>query len=134
MFEELREMNKEICKKQEKICELRALAVSMTRPYNNDRVQSSSSDRLANITCKIIMLENELDAMIDAYADEKSKAKKRIYQVEREEWQDILYTHYIERKTFSEIASHRGVSVNSVKTLNNRALKCLKSIDETLNV
>ncbi len=131
MFDELREMNNEIRKKQERIDELRAMATSMTQPYDGVRVQTSPTDKLSTLMCKIIMLENELDGMIDDYADEKQKAKMRIFQVEREEWQDILYAHYIEQKTFKQIAKHRGVSVSSVKTLNNRAIKSLKSLDET---
>lgn len=131
MFDELRELNNEIRKKQEKLDELRALAVSMTRPYCNDRVQTSPTDRMSNIMCKIIMLENELDGMIDDYADEKQRAKLLIYQVEREEWQDILYAHYIEQRSLGDIAKHRGVSLSSIKTLNNRAIKCLRGLDET---
>lgn len=131
MFDELRELNKEIRNKQERLDELRALAMSMTTPYDRERVQTSPNDRLSNLMCKIIMLENEIDGMIDDYADEKQRAKMRIYQVQREEWQDILYSHYIEQKSFKEIAKHRGVSISSVKTLNNRAIKCLKRLDET---
>ena len=131
MFDELRELNNEIRKKQENLDELRAMATSMTVSYDKERVQTSPEDRLSNLMCKIIMLENEIDGLVDDYADEKQRAKLRIYQVEREEWQNVLYAHYIERKTFREIAKHRGVSVSSIKTLNNRAIKCLKSIDET---
>lgn len=134
MFDELREMNKEITEKQEKLAELRAMATSMTVSYDSERVQTSPQDRLSNIMCKIIMLENEIDGMIDDYITIKQQAKLRIYQVEREEWQDILYAHYIERKTFGEIARHRGVTVNSVKKLNGRAIKCLKSLDGTDNL
>ena len=134
MFDELRDMNNAIRKKQDKLDELRALATSMTRPYNNDRVQSSPSDRLSNLMCKIVMLEHEINGMIDDYADEKMRAKMRIHQIERGKWQDILYAHYIEQKSFVEIAKHEGVSVSSVKCLNNRAIKCLKALDETKNV
>ena len=131
MFDELRELNCEIRKKQERLDELRALATSMTRPYDGDRVQTSPTDRLSNLMCKIIMLENELDGMIDEYADEKRKAKLLIYQVEREEWQDILYAHYREQKSLSDIAKFRKVSLSAVKNLNSRALKCLRGIDGT---
>ena len=131
MFDELRELNNEIRKRQDRLDELRALATSMTQSYDRERVQTSPTDRLSNLMCKIIMLENEIDGMVDDYAAIKQQAKMRIYQVQREEWQDILYSHYIEQKSFKEIAKHRGVTVNSVKTLNNRAIKCLKSIDET---
>ena len=134
MFDELRDMNNEIRKKQEKLDEMRALATSMTQAYDNVRVQTSSSDRLSNLMCKIIMLENELDGMIDDYADEKERAKLRIYQVEREAWQDILYSHYIEHKSLGEIAKQTGKSLNSVRQLNSRAIKSLKAIDITKNL
>lgn len=134
MFDELREMNNEIREKQEKLAELRALAVSMTRPYTNDRIQTSPTDRMSNLMCKIITLENEIDGMIDIYADEKQRAKNRIFKVKRVEWQDILYVHYIEQVSLGDIAKTRGVSLNSIKNLNNRALKCLRGIDETEDV
>ena len=134
MFDELREMNDEIRKKQDKLGELRALATSMTRPYNNDRVQTSSSDRLSNLMCRIVLLENEIDGMIDDYADAKMRAKMRIHQVEREEYQEILYAHYIEFKSLATIAKQRKMSIDRVKKLNGKAIKSIKALDGTTKV
>lgn len=133
MYEELKELNEIIRRKQERIDELRAAAVSLSVPLDQ-RVQNSSEDRLANLMCKIIIAENELDGLIDDFADKKMKAKTEIFTLPREDWQDIVYMHYIEFKTFDDIAAvltkqkNHPVSVGAVKLKNNRALKCLKNI------
>jgi DNA-directed RNA polymerase specialized sigma subunit len=125
MYEELREMNNEIKRKQEYIAELRALATSMTMTLS-ERVQTSPEDRLSNLMCKIIMAENELDTMVDEFADLKVKTKSEIFTLPYEDWQDILYMHYIEFKPFSDIADIKNISINAVKKRNQRALKYLK--------
>lgn len=131
MYEELKELNEIIRRKQERIDELRAAAVSLSVPLDQ-RVQNSSEDRLANLMCKIIIAENELDGMIDDFADKKMKAKTEIFTLPREDWQDIVYMHYIEFKPMDEIAQilskreGRKISKDAVYMKNNRALKCLK--------
>lgn len=132
MFDELREMNELISRKQERIDELRSALTSIGISYSSDRVQTSLHDKMSDMMCKIIVMENELDAMIDDFSDMKSRAKRIIFTLSNEEWQDIIYTHYVEFKTFREIAEKKGVSVNSVLLKNNRALKVLKKhLDET---
>ena len=135
MFDELREMNELINRKQERIDELRAALTSIGVSYSSDRVQTSLSDKMSDMMCKIIVMENELDAMIDDFSDMKSRAKRIIFTLNNEEWQDIVYTHYVEFRTFREIADRKGVTLNSVLLKNNRALKVLKKhLDETRSV
>lgn len=125
MYEELRDINNEIKRKQEYIAELRAVATSMTM-HLSERVQTSPQDRLSNLMCKIIMAENELDAMIDEFSDLKTKSKSEIFTLPNEEWQDILYMHYIEFKSFADIADIKHLTINAVKKRNQRALKALR--------
>lgn len=131
MYEELKELNEIIRRKQERIDELRAAAVSLSVPLDQ-RVQNSSEDRLANLMCKIIIAENELDGMIDDFADKKMKAKTEIFTLPREDWQDIVYMHYIEFKPMDEVAQilskreGRKISKDAVYMKNNRAIKYLK--------
>lgn len=132
MFEDIRSINKEIRRKQEQLSELRTIVMSMSLPLT-EKVQTSPQDRLSNLVCKIIDLENELDCIVDNYADLKDAAKTQIFSLDNEEWQDIVYKHYIEHKSFREIAKEKGTTANSVKLKNNRAIKKLKCIiDETL--
>lgn len=125
MYDELRELNRIIKRKQERLDELRAAATSLSVPLGQ-RVQNSSEDRIANLMCKIIIAENELDQLIDDFADKKIRAKQEIFALPNEEWQEILYMHYIEFKQMDEIANIKGLSVQAAYMKQNRALKCLK--------
>lgn len=126
MFEELREMNKDIVAKQERIAELRAAMTSMTAPLG-EKVQSSPTDRLSNLLCKVVILENELDVMIDEYADLKAMITREIYTLDNEEWQDVLYSHYVQFKSWGEIAERKGSTVKAVVQKKKRAMKKLKN-------
>lgn len=131
MYDELKELNEIIRRKQERVDELRAAAVSLSVPMDQ-RVQNSGEDRLANLICKIIIAENELDELIDDFADKKLKAKQEIFTLPREDWQDIVYMHYIEFKAMDEIAQilskkkKHPISKDAVYMKNNRALKYLR--------
>lgn len=139
MYEELKELNDLIRRKQEKIDELRAAAVSLSVPMDQ-RVQNSSEDRLANLMCKIIIAENELDGLIDDFADKKMRAKTEIFTLPNDDWQDIVYMHYIEFKSMDEVAEilsdkhKRSISTEAVYMKNNRALKFLKKLKKTDNL
>lgn len=139
MYDELKELNNLIKHKQERLDELRAAAVSLSVPMDQ-RVQNSSEDRLANLMCKIIIAENELDEMIDDYADKKMRAKTEIFTLPNDDWQDIVYLHYIEFKSMDEVAEilsdkhKRSISTEAVYMKNNRALKFLKKLKKTDNL
>jgi len=139
MYEELKELNDLIRRKQEKIDELRAAAVSLSVPLDQ-RVQNSSEDRLANLMCKIIIAENELDGLIDDFADKKMRAKTEIFTLPNDDWQDIVYMHYIEFKSMDEVAEilsdkhKRLISTEAVYMKNNRALKFLKKLKKSDNL
>jgi len=127
MYDDLRELNHKIQRKQEHIDELRSALTSLSAPVGIV-VQSSHSDRIASLTCKVIMAEKQLDSMIDKYADMKRKAAKEIFSVKNEEYQEILYMHYIEYRSLGEIAQIKGKSTGAIKLMNNRAIKRLKKV------
>ena len=131
MYDDLRELNYTIQKKQEHIDELRAALTSLSAPIGVV-VQSSHSDRIASLTCKVIAEEKALDKLIDKYADMKHKAAKEIFTLKNEEWQEILFMHYLEYKSLGEIAAIKGKTAGAIKLMNNRALKKLKkTVDVT---
>ena len=133
MFDDIRDLNNAIKRKKERIEELRWKAVSTTMPLNADKIQSSGSkDRVGELMCKIIIMENELEEMHKEYEEMTGEAIRRIYSIGNDEWSDILYTHYIEFKSLQEIATTKGVSLNAIRSRNNRAIKKYKRIiDET---
>ena len=125
MFDELREMNNLINQKQLRLDELRARLTSMSIPIS-ERVQTSPCDFLPDLMCEIIIIENELNDMIDEYSRLKNEAKEKIFRLNTQEWQDIVYMHSIEFKTFREIAVKKGLSTNAVKQKYKRATKYMK--------
>lgn len=125
MFEELREMNDIIRRKQERIDELRSALTSTSAPLG-ERVQTSPTDKMSNLMCKIIVMENELEGMIDSYADMKAHAKDKIFSLDNEEWQDILYSKYVEFQSWGEIADRKGSTVKAVMQKKKRAMKKLR--------
>ena len=126
MFEELRDMNYEIQRKQEWIDTLRAKAESMTVSMG-ERVQTSVGDSLGDIMCKIMTLEEELTKMIDEYSDEKANVKKIIFSLDNEDWQDVLYSRYVEFQSWEMIAKRHHSSIKAVQQKKKRAMKKLKT-------
>ena len=127
MYEELKEMNLDIRKKQERIDELRT-ALTSTSMSLGDRVQTSPTDRMSKLMCEIIVLENELEGMIDEYADLKAMVKGEILSLDNEDWQDILYSRYVEFQSWSEIADRHDSTIKAVQQKKKRAMKKLKTL------
>jgi hypothetical protein len=133
MYEELRDMNNEIRKKTEKIAELRSALTSMGSTLG-EKVQTSPTDRLSSIMCRIIILEEEVNSMIDEYASLKAMVTGEIFKLENEDWQDILCGHYVEMKPWRVVTKELSVkngkeyTVKAVLRKKDRAIKQLKSI------
>lgn len=133
MFEELRDMDYEIRRRQDWIDTLRAKAESMTVSLG-EKVQTSMGDSLGDIMCKILILEEELNKMIDDYADLKSDVKNTIFKLENESWQDILCERYVEFMSWERIAKKHHSTVKAVQQKKKRAMKKLKSTISSENV
>ena len=127
MYEELRDMNIIIRKKQERIDKLRS-ALTSTSMSLGERVQTSPTDRMSKLMCEIIVLENELEGMIDEYADMKAMVKGEIFSLDNEDWQDILYYRYVEFQSWSEIADRHDSTIKAVQQKKKRAIKKLKTL------
>ena len=127
MYDEFYVIDRKIKHKKEYISELRARATSMTMSLG-DRVQTSADDRLSNIMCKIVTAEDELQAMYKDLRRQKKLAYKEIQRLNNEDWQDIVYLHYVELVPMVDIARMKGKSVGSMYMKNNRAVKKLKKL------
>ena len=125
LSEELREKNNLITEKQYRLEELRSRLTSMSVP-TQERVQTSPCDFLSNLICEIVTIENELNDMIDDYADAKDKVRRKIHLINNEDTQDILYMHYINFLSYRDIAERKGLSYASIKQRIIRAGKKLK--------
>ena len=121
---ELRRMNERIKNKMDQLDELKVLAEGVSSPKANpDVIQTSGTqDRMENIVVRIIDLENEVDALVDRYADKKAKLIRAIYRLPKERHQNILYERYILCMKISEIATQEQMLERSVKKAHAKAL------------
>ena len=90
---------------------------------NEDKVQSSSDkDKLGSAVAKIVDLENEINKAIDIYVDKKERIVSQIDSVKDIMEYQVLFSRYIEHKTFEQIAEDNDYSVRQILRIHGNAL------------
>lgn len=111
------------------VYQLRCLATSVTVPMGTEPVQTSGpSDKVGNITAKIVDLEAEINRMIDKFIDDKQERIKVIEQIDDELQYNILHKHYVQGKKFTEIAEEEHYSEVHISKQHQKALKKVQKI------
>lgn len=106
------------------ISELRELAYGISAITNKERIQSTPDyDRLGSAICKIEKMETQLDKMIDRYFDMKNTIIEQIGSIEDEIYYSILFSKYVEKKSFEKIADELQYSFRNTTRLHGRALQ-----------
>lgn len=117
-------LNRMINNKLTEIAQLRELSCSISAVKNEERVISSSDpDKIGATYAKIDEMERNLDRMIDEYIDKKNTIIGQIDSIENEDYYNVLFSRYIEKKTFEVIATEMNFSYRNVTRLHGRALK-----------
>jgi DNA-directed RNA polymerase specialized sigma subunit len=111
------------------VYQLRCLATSVTAPMGTEPVQTSGvSDKVGNITAKIVDLEAEINRMIDKFIDDKQERIKVIEQVNEPLQYNILHKHYVQGKKFREIAEEEHYTEVHISKQHQKALKKVQKI------
>jgi hypothetical protein len=111
------------------VYQLRCLATSVTAPMGTEPVQTSGvSDKVGNITAKIVDLEAEINRMIDKFIDDKQERIKVIEQIDDELQYTILHKHYVQGKKFSLIAEEEHYSTEWISKSHSKALAKVQRI------
>jgi pyruvate-formate lyase len=106
------------------ISQLRDLACSLQGVQSSERVQSTPNfDKIGTTYAKIDEMERNLDKLIDEYTDEKNKIIGMIDKMENEVYYEILFSKYVERKSFEKIAIDMNYSFRNVTRLHGKALQ-----------
>ena len=130
-LQQIQKDNKLIQNKCVEVYQLRCLATSVTAPMGTEPVQTSGvSDKVGNITAKIVDLECEINKMIDRFIDDKQERIKVIEQVENPLQYNILHSYYVQGKRFKEIAEEEHYSEVHI---NKQHQKALEKVQKTLN-
>ena len=117
-------LNRMINNKLSELAELKELSKSISAVSNKERVQTSmEQDKIGNTISKIDEMEREIDKMIDSYSDKRMHIIGQIDSMEDENSYDILFSRYIEKKTFEKIADTKNYSFRQITRLHGIALK-----------
>lgn len=110
--------------KLSELAELKELSKSISALTNKERVQTSMErDKIGNTLSKIDEMEREIDKMIDSYSDKRTHIIGQIDSMEDENSYDILFSRYIEKKTFEKMADTKNYSFRQIIRLHGIALK-----------
>lgn len=120
---QIHRIDKMINNKLSEIYQLKNLACSISISDNSERVQTSSDkDSLGNAVSKIVDLEREVNDCIDKFSEKRRKIIAQIDSLENDMYYQVLFSRYIEQKTFEKIAEDNEYSVRQILRIHGDAL------------
>lgn len=110
---------------------LRALSTCVAGfDTSRERVQTSGSGDAPFVTpvLRIIALEQEINAEIDAFVDEKHNTIRLIQKLDNPLQMEVLYRRYVEYQSFERIAAEMNTVQQHAFVLHRKGLKALEQI------
>ena len=128
-LQQIEKSDRLIQNKLAELYQLRCLTTSINSAMKDDVVQTTrSGDKLASVVAKIIDLEREIDSVIDDFVDLKTECVHVIEQVSDVLQYNILHKHYVQYKSFVEIANEEGYTYPWILECHAKALKKVQDI------
>lgn len=122
-------LDNEITHKQQRLETLRDVAINTSPEYGGDAVQRTrEKNPLENIMAKIIDLDREIDADIDALVDLKAEVWEKLDKLKDEIQKRILWLHYSERLSWTKVAAEMNFTTRYVYIIHRAALDELDKI------
>ena len=116
-------LNKMIANKLSEIYQIKSMALNISVLNEEDKVQTSGSkDRIGDMVAKMVDIEKEAQSYVDAYTDLRRKTIMQIDSMPKETHYKVLFSKYIEDKTFDVIAEEMGYSWRQVIRIHGAAL------------
>lgn len=116
-------LNKMIANKLSEIYQLKSMALNISVLNEEDKVQTSGSkDRIGDMVAKMVDLEKEAQEYVNTYTDLRRKVIIQIDSIPKETHYKVLFSKYIEDKTFDVIAEEMGYSWRQVIRIHGAAL------------
>ena len=125
-LQRLKELDIKINQKIKELEDLKVTARSVKSiDYSTERVQSSPSTDASFVKTieKINILENEINAKIDEFVDEKDKIINQIQGLENSKYIEILFKRYVEFKKIEDIADEMNFTYQYARELHGYALQ-----------
>lgn len=112
--------------KLEQASRLRALATKVTAHMSDmPKGSSGSKSTMENTIVKLVDLEKEIDADIDAFVDMKRDIAEKIHCVRHPKLSLLLEMRYLAYMKWAEIAEVLEMDVRYVHKLHGKALVCV---------
>ncbi len=125
-------IDQRIDSKLAQVMRLRDSATKCTQTISDmPRGGSRNQQTLESTVCKIIELENEINADIDRLVDLKAEARRVINAVDDPDQQLILELRYLSYKPWNEIMITLGYSEPTIYRLHGEALKKISVPNES---
>lgn len=113
--------------KLEELSSLKALAEKVTITYQKDMVDGSRDvHKREEIICKLISIQNEINADIDQLVDLKISMRQIIENLPDVEGRTVLDLRYIRLLKWQEVADTMGYSLRRVHNFHDRAIQYLE--------
>ena len=125
-LQQLQRLNTMINQKIKELGDLRLMLQSVGGiDYSKERVQSSPSGDAPFVkpVLRMIELEQEINAEIDRFVDEKHEIINQIQALQNPKHIDILYKHYVEFKRLEIVAVEMNFTYQYIVELHGTALK-----------
>lgn len=120
-------LDRMIKNKLTELSQLKDLSQGLSAISNEEKVQTTPNfDRIGTAYCKIEAMEESIDKLIDEYVDKRDKIIEQIDNMEDETYYDILFSRYIEKKTFEKIAADMHYSFRNTTRLHGKALQAFE--------
>lgn len=117
-------INRMINNKIVELSQLKEIACSISAVSGEDRVMVTPNfDKIGTKQAKIDEMERNIDALVDEYIIKRDKIVSQIDSMEDENVYNVLFSRYIEKKTFEVIATEMNYSWRQTIRLHGIALK-----------
>lgn len=117
-------LNRMINNKLVELAQLKELACSISSITNEERVMTTPNfDSIGAKQAKIDEMERKIDALVDDYIIKRDQIVSQIDSMEDENVYNVLFSKYIEKKTFEVIATEMNYSWRQTIRLHGIALK-----------
>ncbi len=134
-FSQAYRIDQRINSKLEQVSSLRDLSTKATATFSDVPPSGTRNvHRLEDVICKIVMLEDEINAEIDRLVDLKRDIRTVIGDVRNPEYQTLLELRYLCFKTWEQIGVLMNYNTKYLFELHARALKAVRvppSADES---
>lgn len=118
-----------IIRRKQLLCEeLRSSLGARAIQYDRDRVQTSPTDKVSEIICKVIDLEEQIERLQLEKAELVMEINAAVEQLEDEKEAMILTAYYIRRLTMEQVAEEMDYSLQHTYRLRKRGVQHISGI------